>query len=369
VSTLVQTLGTLRGRPGRTFLTALGTALGIATIVALLAVVGGVKHSADGLVNLGPSELGLFQADAADPTTSILSTDLLTRLDRTPGIASAAPLMLLVGGLSQAPGAIVFGAKAGDFVSGGLVFSSGRGYTSGSEIAVGDTLAQQLHLVPGQTVAIDHRRLVVTGIYHNGIAFQDAGAFIPLATAQALTGRQGETTSIVVKLDPATKPATAQRTITRTFPGIQIISDGQQATRAGVSGQLISQFGLVIVVLALVLGGIGVANTMLMAVIERRSEFALLSAVGFSGPQIAGRVLVESIVTTFLGAAIGLLLGVIGAQLLVDALGAQTFVTPQITAWDLGRGLLVGVLLGALGGIYPAWRAAHVAPAHVLAQH
>ena len=77
VSTLGQTLTTLRGGPGRTFLTALGTALGIATIVALLAVVGGVKHSAGNLVNLGPSELGLFQADAADPTTSILSTTLI----------------------------------------------------------------------------------------------------------------------------------------------------------------------------------------------------------------------------------------------------------------------------------------------------
>ena len=369
MSTLIQTLGNLRGRPGRTILTALGTALGIATIVALLAVVGGVKHSAGDLVNLGPSELGLFQADAADPTTSILSTTLITRLDHTPGIASATPLILLVNGLPKAPGSIVFGAEPHSFVSQGLVYSSGGQYSSGSQIALGDTLAQQLHATAGQTVTIDHRRLQVTGIYHNGIAFQDAGAFIPLSTAQALTGRPGETTSIVVKLDPATKPATAQHTITKRFPGIQIISDAQQATRAGVSGDLISQFGLVIVVLALLLGGIGVANTMLMAVIERRSEFALLSAVGFNGPQIAGRVLVESIVTTILGAGIGLLLGVIGAQLLVDALGAQTFVNPQITAWDLGRGLLVGVLLGALGGLYPAWRAAHVSPARVLAQH
>jgi putative ABC transport system permease protein len=111
-----------------------------------------------------------------------------------------------------------------------------------------------------------------------------------------------------------------------------------------------------------------VTNTMLMAVIERRSEFALLSAIGFSGPQIAGRVLIESILTTIIGAGIGLLLGVVGAQLLVNALGAQTFVSPQVTAWDMGRGLLVGVLLGILGGLYPAWRAANLSPARVLAR-
>jgi putative ABC transport system permease protein len=349
-------------------LTALGTALGIATIVALLAVVGAVKHSAGDLVNLGPSELGLFQSDAADPTTSILPLSLIPKLERTPGIASASPLILVIDGFSKAPGAIAFGSTPTGFLGGGLVYTSGHSFASGNEIVLGDSLAQQLHLGVGATVDVSHRHLRVVGIYHNGIAYQDAGAFMPLGTAQAITGRQGETTSIVVKLTPSTRPATARRTLAKDFPGTTIISDAQQAARAGVSGQLISQLGLVIVVLALVIGGIGVANTMLMAVIERRSEFALLSAVGFSGPQIAGRVLVESTVTTILGAAIGLLLGVIGAQVLVDILGAKTFVSPQVSAWDLGRGLLVGVLLGVLGGLYPAWRASHVSPARVLAQ-
>ena len=103
-------------------------------------------------------------------------------------------------------------------------------------------------------------------------------------------------------------------------------------------------------------------NTMLMAVIERRSEFALLSAVGWSGRQIAGRVVVEGVVTTMLGTALGLLLGVIGAQLLVHVLGAAEFVSPDVQPWILGRALLVGVLLGVLGGLYPAWRAASVSP-------
>ena len=62
---------------------------------------------------------------------------------------------------------------------------------------------------------------------------------------------------------------------------------------------------------------------MLMAVIERRSEFALLSAVGWSGRQIAWRVLVEGVVTTVIGAAMGLLLGMIGAHYLVEILGAR----------------------------------------------
>jgi putative ABC transport system permease protein len=371
MSSLRQALTSLWRRPARTFLTALGTALGIATIVALLAVAGGAKRSAGDFLHLGASDLGLFQKEAADPTTSILPTSMIRQLERTPGIAAATALVLLVQDVPKSPGAIVFGANPNSFLTQRLVFTSGHMYQTRTpnEIVVGDQLAEQLHISTGQSLTVHHRKMRVVGIYHIGVLYQDMGAFIPLATSQAISGRQGEATTIPIKLDVGTRPATAEHTIASRFPGILIIADAEEATRAGANGQLISNAALVIAVLALVIGGIGVMNTMLMSVIERRSEFALLSAVGWSGPQVAGRVLVEGICTTIIGAAMGLLLGVIGAQLLVNALGAQEFVAPQVTAWDLGRALLVGVLLGVLGGLYPAWRAAHVSPAQVLAQH
>jgi putative ABC transport system permease protein len=369
MTALRQTLSSLRHRPGRAFLTALGTALGIATIVALLAVSDGAKRTAGQFVHLGRSDLGLFQKDAADPTTSVLPQSLVGRLRRAPGIADATPLALLVEDIAAAPGAIVFGAIPNSFLTGRMVFSSGHMFNSPEEIVIGDQLAPQLHLHTGDRLAVAHRRLLIAGIYHIGVAYQDAGAFIPLATAQAISGHIDEATSIVVKLDPGTRPGAAKRVIDARFPGIQVISDADEATRAGANGELIAKATFVIAVLALLIGGIGVMNTMLMSVIERRTEFALLSAVGWSGPQIAGLVLVEGLVVSLLGAAIGLALGSIGAELLVRALGAQAFVAPDVTGWDLGRGLLVGIMIGVLGGLYPAWRPAHLSPARVLAQH
>jgi putative ABC transport system permease protein len=368
VTTLRHTIATLRHRPGRTFLTALGSAIGIATIVALLAVAGGARHSAGDLLHLGASDLGLFQKDAADPTTSVLSTGLIPKLRATPGISDATGLLLLVEDVPKDPGAVVFGANPSGFLPKRLVFTSGHIYTSPDQIVIGDGLAGQLHAGVGDQVTVRRHKLDVVGVYHIGVAFQDAGAFVPLATAQAISGKQGEVTTIPVKLAVGTRPATAKREISNRFPGLSVISDPEEATRAGANGQLISKAAFVIAVLALLIGGIGVLNTMMMAVIERRSEFALLSAVGWSGPQIAARVLIEGVVTTIIGAGFGLLLGTIGAQLLVDALGAKEFVAPQVTAWDLGRALLVGVLIGVLGGLYPAWRAARLSPAEVLAQ-
>lgn len=368
MSAISQTLSTLRRSPARTFLTALGTALGVATIVALLAVGSGAKRSAGDLLHLGASDLGLFQKDAADPTTSVLPMSLMTTLKKAPGIADATPLVLLVDDVRVDPAAVVFGADPNGFLTKRLVFTSGHMFSAPDQTVIGDQMASQQHLNVGDTLKVAKRQLHIVGVYHIGVSFQDSGAFIPLRTSQAISGHPGETTTIAIKLASGTRPADAKRTIGRRFPGIMVIASGDEAARAGANAQLISNAAFVIAVLALLIGGIGVMNTMLMSVIERRSEFALLSAVGWTGGQIALRVLVESVVTTILGAGIGLIVGIIGARLLVKALGAQEFVSPTITAWGLGRALLVGVLVGLLGALYPAWRAAHVSPAHVLAQ-
>jgi putative ABC transport system permease protein len=368
LTTALQTLAALRRRPMRTFLTALGTALGIATIVALLAVAGGAQQSAGKFLDLGSSDLGLFQKDAADPTTSVLPISLVRQLRTTPGVQAATPLILLIEEIKKSPAAIVFGAQPHSFVTDRYVFTRGRMFGAPNQAVVGSGLASTLHIGVGGMLKVAHRRFRITGVYHMGVAQQDQGAVIPLAAAQAIAGKAGEATTIAVGLSPTTSRQQGLHTIDRRFPGLLVIGDGVPAARAGVNGQMLSNIALVLAVIALVIGGIGVMNTMLMAVVERRAEFALLSAVGWSGPQIATRVLVEGVMTTVLGAALGLLLGVVGAHLLVGVLGAQEFVAPDVTAWVLGRALLVGVLLGVLGGLYPAWRAARVSPAQVLAQ-
>jgi putative ABC transport system permease protein len=368
MTALTQTLASLRHRPGRAILTALGTALGIGTIVALLAVSAGANQTAGNFVHLGIGELGLFQKDASDPTTSVLPTSLISTLRRQSWVSDAMGLQLVISAVPGAPGAIVFGANANGFETERAVFLSGHSYPGPNQIALGDALAPQLHAHVGDVLTIAHRRMRVVGIYHIGISEQDQGAFIPLSTAQAISGHPGEVTTIVVKLASGTRPAAAERWIGSRFPGLRVLTDPDEALRAGANGQLLANVTLVIVVLALLIGGIGTMNTMLLSVFERRTEFALLAAVGWSGPQIAGVVLAEGLIVSILGAAVGLVIGSIGALLLVHALGAQAFVSPDVTGWVVGRALLIGILIGMLGGLYPAWHAARLSPARVLAQ-
>jgi putative ABC transport system permease protein len=380
-------------RPARTVFTASGIAVGIAMIVALLAFTAGLQRTAAGFVHLGGSGLGVFQANVSDPTASLLPEALVGRLAADPDVAKATPLLLIVEGVKDAPAAIVFGAEPHGFFAQQLVIVAGArpaeggrggggvgfarsapaagtagatGSSGGAEILVGERLAAQSHLQPGGSLTVSGRRFRVSGIYHSGVLFEDSGAVLALGVAQQLAGRAGEETDVVVQLTSGAHAATVAATIERALPGTQVIADPQQALRAGANGTLISKAILVIVVIALILGALSVINTMAMSIIERQSELGLLSTIGWSPLRVATLILGEGVAVSVLGAAVGLLIGLIGSHLLVDALGVSAYISPVVTAWGLGRGLLVGVAIGMLGGIYPAWRVTRMAPLRAL---
>lgn len=354
-------------RSARTLLTASGIALGVATIVALLSFTQGLRNTAAGFVHLGGSDLGVFQANVSDPTASVLPEGEVARLAARPEVARATPLLLLVEGVRADPAAIVFGADPRGFFTRRLVFVQGGAATEPGAALVGERLAARAHVHVGGTLEIKGRPFRVAGVYHSGIFFEDSGAVIDLAAAQQLAGRQNEVTDVVVQLAPGARAAAAAGAIERAFPGTQVITDPQQALRAGANSTLISKAILVIVVIALIVGSISVANTMAMSVVERRSELGLLSTVGWSPLRVAWLILGEGVALSVLGAAAGLLVGVLGSGLLVSALGVSAYVSPSVTAWGLGRGLLVGVAIGVLGGIYPAWRVTRMTPLRALA--
>ncbi len=360
------TTNLLRSR-ARTVFTAGGIAVGVATIVALLSFTQGLRDTADEFIHLGGSELGIFQANVSDPTASILPAAVVGRIAAQPDVAAATPLLLMVETVKSDPSAVVFGADPNGFFTHNLVIVAGSRPRPGAPgILIGDRLAEQLHVGPGGALLVKGRAYRVAGVYHSGVLFEDSGAVLAIAQAQALSGRSGEETDVVVQLAPGARAAAAGMAIEHALPGTQVISDPQQALRAGADGTLISNAILVIVVIALIVGAISVANTMAMSIMERQGELALLSTVGWSPGRVASLIFGEGIAVSMLGAAAGLLLGVIGGGLLVHALGVSAYVSPSVTAWGLGRALLVGVAIGVLGGIYPAWRVTRMTPLKAL---
>jgi putative ABC transport system permease protein len=267
-----------------------------------------------------------------------------------------APIQLVVGGVRGAQGAIALGIEPHSFVARLLVLTQGAPASRG-HVAVGDLLAQQLHLRPGSSLRIDGRSFAVAGVFHSGITEEDTGVITLLSDAQAVAGRPtDEATTFAVRLMPQVTAAEATRRLSETFPNLLAISEPSEAVRAGANNQLIANAVLLIVVLALIIGALAVANTMLAAVLERRRELALLASIGWSAPQLAGLVMGEAVAVSVLGTGAGLLLGIAASKLLPGALGLGAFISPVLTVWGFGRAILIGVLIGLVGSIYPAWR-------------
>jgi len=132
----------------------------------------------------------------------------------------------------------------------------------------------------------------------------------------------------------------------------------QQATDEAFTGLLVG-LGAV----ALLVGGIGVANTMVISVLERRAEIGLRRSLGATRGQIRGQFLVESLVLSLLGGAAGVLIGVGITAGYATSQGWPVAVPPVVAA----GGLVATLAIGAVAGLYPAVRAARMAPTEALA--
>lgn len=346
----------VRRRRARTFLTAAGIAVGVAAVVALLALSEGLNRTAGGLLHLGRADLGIFQRDASDPTSSVLPLSMLPRIRRQRVVADATPVQLVVDAVPGAGGSFVFGLTPSSFIGRSLVLTDG-GPASPGHVDIGDVLEQKLHLRPGETILLAHRRFTVAGVFHSGTAYVDTGVVSTLGDAQSLANRSPEeVTTFAVRLAAQVPIQRGEKDLTGALPGVIAIDRPGQAARAGVNSELISKAVGLIVVLALIIGALAVANTMLAAILERRRELALLATIGWSTPQLGALVLGESLAVSMLGTGVGVLLGLAAGKLLPGALGLGGFISPTLTAWGVGRAVLIGLAIGTLGAIYPVWR-------------
>jgi len=354
-------------RRTRTLLTAVGIAVGVATIVALLSLTEGLKRGAAGLTNLGKSNIGIFQTGLSDLTNSALPESLVTAVRSVPGVTATSGVQIVTNALPGDSSFLVFGLDPSGFVARRLVITQGQ-RAGPQEAMVGDSTARRLALGPGRSLALTQQSVTVAGTYHSGVSFEDHGAIVALPLAQRLSGRPGQVTTIAVSISPTVSESTVTSRLQHRFPGTVAITDPGQIARASPDLLLIDKAVVVIAGLALVIGGISVTNTMVLSVSERQRELGLLAAVGWSPGQIAALIFGEGIGLSLIGAGLGLAAGIALSRLAVEALSASAFVTPHVTAWGLGRGLLVGIAIGVLGGVYPAWRVTRLNPALTLAR-
>jgi putative ABC transport system permease protein len=355
----------LRRRRARTALTAAGVAVGVGLIVALLSIAAGVRRTANDLIHVGRADFGLFQQGAADLTRSLLPQSLEAQVAAQPGVSQVAAIFLRVSETQGQSAFLVFGLSPGEFPEQRLVILAG-GRPNGSEALLGDRAARSLHLAPGGMLRVEHARFRVAGIFHSGDRYEDGGAVLPLAAVQRLAGRAREVTTLAVTVQLGHRPKDVATALERRFPGVTAVTEPGQAVKVDTSSRVIIDSGWIFSLLALIVGGIGVTNTMAMSVFERTREIGIMRAVGWPKRRIALLIVSEAAGIGVIALGLGLLVGWFAAELFTSRSALSTLVSPDFTTGVFLWGLAFALGVGILGALYPAWRAVRLVPIEAL---
>jgi putative ABC transport system permease protein len=212
----------------------------------------------------------------------------------------------------------------------------------------------------GQTIRLGSQDFTIVGLYDSGSPLIDATIAMDIGMARKLLGVGPDAVSTynVEPVVSAESDTLAER-IGRAVPGVRVQRISQfNLTVGAVMGRL-NLFLLLAVALAALVGGVGIANTMLMSTSERYVEFGVMRTVGWTRRNVLALVTAES-------ALLGLLSGLLGASLAtVGVLTLNRFLegfSLALGPWLIAAGLAGSLVISTLSGLYPAWKASRMTP-------
>jgi putative ABC transport system permease protein len=374
----------LRTRPGRVVLSALGVAIGIAAMLAVVGISSSSKAEVDQVLDtLGTNVLTLTRAQGLGEPVPLPSTALESVLRQDDVESAAAVGTVPATGVYRndhvpAPETKGLGVLAawGDVprVLGGQL-AAGRWIDDAAgappQVVLGARAAAVLgfdDLHPDSRVWIGARWVQVVGVLGPVALAEDLDSrvFVPRGFAGQL-GFDGAPTAVYTRVDPAHVERSRDLLAGAVRPGapqdvgVTRPSDAlaaKAATDDSFTGLLVGIGGV-----ALLVGGIGVANTMVITVLERRAEVGVRRALGARRRSIRDQFLVESLLLSFLGGVAGVVLGV-GVTVVFAVTQGWPVALP---VWAVVGGLGATVVIGGVSGLYPAARAARIPPTSALA--
>lgn len=376
----------LRTRRLRAGLSALGIAIGIASMVAVLGISASSQAELlDTIDALGTNLLTVEPGQSfLDGGASTLPVAALPRLRALNGVQEAASLYAVSGATvrrtrfvdpRQTSGITVYGADLDLPRALSATLASGTFLTAATArfptVVLGSLAAQRLGLSD-----VSERPMVWIGDRYYAVAgilapvtldtAVDRTALIGLPQAQRDWGADASPAKVYLRADERRLTDVRELLGATANPQnpeeveVSRPSDVLEAKAAaeGAFTSLLLGLGAV----ALLVGGVGIANVMVISVIERRSEIGLRRALGATRRHVAAQFVTESLLLSAVGGVAGALLGAVVTAVYATSQGAQIVVPPQAVT----GGIAAALAIGAVAGLYPALRAARLSPTEAL---
>lgn len=367
----------LTRRKARTALTAIGIAVAIGATVALLGISDGFERSTVESFALRDVDIVVVAGGVLDQLSSDLPEAAARRAMTVPGVAKVGPgLVDLVEYHKQGTviSVLVQGWEPDSFLFDSLQIVAGRRLRPDDrrKALLGTTLAENIGKKPGDVIKIQREAFEVVGIYRSHSIYENGAITVSLADLQAVLHRQGSLTGFSVVLDHSPAAQVSVETVCQqlnaladdageplglsAMPTKEYASNSTHIRAAHAMAWLTST-------VATVVGVIGVLNTMIMSVVERIAEISVLRALGWRKSRVVRMILEESVALSLVGATLGTLAAVVVTRWLATLPAVGGIIGGDIAPVVIAKGYLIALLLGLLGGLYPAYYATRLPPA------
>lgn len=357
----------LRRHKLRALIGVAGISFGVAAMLTILAIVNGAIGMFERILAVDSHYL-VFEKNVSDLFFSSVTDEQVAALRGLPNVESAQPLLFGIVSSGDRPIITCFGLEADNPRLTKAHWLAGRrddfGRVGGG-IWLGSRAAEFLEAKQGDRIEVGHGEFTVAGIFKTENGFEDGGVFLPLPAAQEYFSREGISSIVAIKLRDESRGAEFKAAVAAAHPKLMALENrefGQSYTQFKILHLTAWAVGLC----AFLLGGLGVANTMLLSVFSRIREIAVLRVCGFSQRQVGALIFAEAAMVALLGLAGGLTIGAAALTVLEHTPQFQGYVHALVQP-GMVAGIVVTALVTAVAGaIYPAQFAARIQPAEAL---
>jgi putative ABC transport system permease protein len=358
-------------RPTRTLLTVAGLGIAVAAVVALVGISDGFERSYVDLFHDRQVELIVQRASNSSNLNRQIDPSLREKIQTIPGVKEVFPGLMEVISLDKYGLTAVFvvGWEPGSRLMSRLDITSGKTLAPGdrNKAIIGKTLAANTGLGIGDTVPILSEQVEIKGVFDGHNVFENGGLFVPLEDLQRITDTR-LVTALSVSLqhpDDPTEMSTVRRRIVEmdssllAQPAADFVDNIQQIKLARGVAWAVSA-------IAVMIGAIGMLNTMVMSVAERVREIGTLRAIGWPKHRVMSIIFFESILLSAGGAVLGTIAAIGLTKFLSGFHITSGLIQGRIAPIVMVQGVLVAVLVGVSGAAYPAFWGASQPPTEAM---
>ncbi|MGA7158150.1 MAG: ABC transporter permease [Acidobacteriaceae bacterium] len=339
----------------RSLISIAGIAFSVAAMLTIVTILQGAVGMFSGILS-SDSQVIVFERNVSDLFFSNVPASALTEISSWPIVQHADPVLFGVVTSSDHPIITCFGITSADArlrKAKWLEGSRANFAKQPNDVVLGQRAAEFLHAHLNSSVAIGNGTFHVAGIIQTANGFEDGGVFMPLPAAQDFFHKPGASSVITIKLTDKKFADEFKQRIKQTFPDLIALED-EEFTRTYSQFKILKATAWTVGGCGLILGGLGVANTMIMSVFTRIREIAILRVNGFSNTQIATMIFGESAFLSVFGAITGLILGALFLFILKFIPALHGYVDVSIQPLVVAIVIVLSFLTGVAGALYPA---------------